>query len=79
MKFTESELCYIEQVMDLSASILDNKIHQITEDFLISQTTDNNELKRLCASRVIENGKSQLIIESIRTKIELWRLKSLRN
>lgn len=79
MKFTKEELCFIEATMDLSCSILDNKIHQITEDFLMAQTTDNNELKRLCASRIIENGKSQLIIESIRTKIELWRLKSLKN
>lgn len=79
MKFTKEELCYIEATMDLSCAILDNKIHQMCEDFMLSQTTDNTELKRLCANRIIENGRSQLIIKSIRDKIEKWRLKSLKN
>jgi hypothetical protein len=76
IKFTPEELLYIEKNFDIMASNLDNKIHLICEDFVLSQTTDNEELKRLCASRIIENGKSQLIIKSIRTKIELWRKKN---
>jgi hypothetical protein len=72
-QFTSEELLYIEKNFDLMASILDNKVHQICEDFILSQTTNNDELKKLCANRIIENGKSSLIIKSIRDKIESWR------
>lgn len=70
IKFTEEELLFIENVMDLQASILDNKIHQICEDFILVNATDNEELKRLTANRIIENGRTQLILKSIRDKIE---------
>ena len=72
-KFTQEELFFIEETMDIQASILDNKIHQICEDFILAKASDNEELKRLIASRIIENGSTQLIAKSIRDKLEQWR------
>lgn len=73
IKFTEEELLFIEQTMDLNASLLDHNIHQICEDFILSQTTNNEELKRLIANRIVENGRTQIITKSIRDKIEELR------
>jgi len=72
VKFTEEELLFIENQMDIQASILDNKIHQICEDFMIIQTSrqEDEELKKLVASRIIENGRTGIILKSIRDKIE---------
>jgi hypothetical protein len=72
-EFTQEELLYIEKLMDINASNFDRLIHQICEDFILAQTTDNNELKRLAASRIVENGAAQLVTKSIRCKIENWR------
>lgn len=70
INFTIKELLFIEKVMDIQASYVDNIIHQICEDFILSTTGSNEELKRLVVNRIIENGRTQLILKSIRDKIE---------
>lgn len=74
LELTKDEALFIEQELDCGCSILGNIIHQSLEDFLLSQKTDNEELKRLCLSRIEEIGRTQLITKSIRDKLEEIRL-----
>lgn len=73
-KFTDDELIFIEKIMDIEASLCGQRLQRTCETFMLMQMKEGNEeAKKMMGNEICEIGRSQIILESIRSKIEKWR------
>jgi len=73
--FTNEELDYIETIMDLNASVGEDRIRKGIEQFLMAKAMKEEKFCKLLSKGILELGESQLTTKSIREKIEKWKRK----
>jgi hypothetical protein len=73
--FTSDELMYIEKIMDINASMGEDRIRKAVEQFILAKAMKEDNFCKLLSKGILEYGEAGLVTKSIRTKIENWRRK----
>jgi hypothetical protein len=73
VEFTIEELLYIEKVMDINASIGEERIRKAIETFMLSKCEGNEKYSHALANCIMELVEADNITRTIRNKIEKLR------